>query len=159
MIRCRLKYHFFFSSLIILSFFITASCAKKSKLSPEARAGIEVPSILEEEAPSELEAKGLGVLIRSQDRAILEKNAQWLKTNPQSNILIEGHCDERGTIEYNLALGDRRANAAREYLISLGIDPRRIATISYGEEKPFDSVHNEEGWSKNRRAHFVLTTK
>jgi peptidoglycan-associated lipoprotein len=72
---------------------------------------------------------------------------------------IEGHCDERGTGEYNLALGERRANSAKKYLISLGIEPSRISTISYGEERPFDQGHNEDAWTKNRRAHFVILKK
>ncbi len=75
---------------------------------------------------------------------------------PNVKILIEGHCDERGSEEYNLALGDKRANAAKEFLIKEGVDPSRIRTISYGEERPFDPRHNEEAWAKNRRAHFVL---
>ena len=74
-------------------------------------------------------------------------------------IQIEGHCDERGTIEYNLALGERRANSAKNYLISLGISPDRISTISYGEEKPLDPGHNEEAWAKNRRAHTIIPSK
>ena len=74
-------------------------------------------------------------------------------------ITIEGHCDERGTAEYNLALGERRAVAARTYLVSLGIAADRIRTVSYGKEFPFDPAHTEEAWAKNRRAHFVVTQK
>jgi peptidoglycan-associated lipoprotein len=73
--------------------------------------------------------------------------------------LIEGHCDERGTSEYNLALGDRRANAAREYLASLGIDASRIRTVSYGKERPFCTASTEECWQQNRRAHLLITAK
>ncbi|RMF93895.1 MAG: peptidoglycan-associated lipoprotein Pal [Candidatus Schekmanbacteria bacterium] len=86
----------------------------------------------------------------------LEKNAEVLKKNPSVNVLIEGHCDERGTVEYNLVLGEKRANAAKEYLVNLGVDSSRIDTISYGEERPFDPGHNEIAWAKNRRAHFVI---
>ena len=75
------------------------------------------------------------------------------------NFQIEGHCDERGTDEYNLALGERRANSTRKYLISLGIEASRISTISYGEERPLDSENSEEAWTKNRRAHFVILSK
>jgi peptidoglycan-associated lipoprotein len=89
----------------------------------------------------------------------LTKNAGWLKQNPTARIMIEGHCDERGTNEYNLALGDRRANAAAAYLTSLGIAENRIETISYGEERPFAFGHDEATWAKNRRAHFVITSK
>ncbi|NIS71529.1 MAG: OmpA family protein, partial [Proteobacteria bacterium] len=72
---------------------------------------------------------------------------------------IEGHCDERGTNEYNLALGERRAMSARNYLMSLGIPRNRLSTISYGEEMPVDSQHNEDAWAKNRRGHFVVLSK
>lgn len=75
---------------------------------------------------------------------------------PNVKIIIEGHCDERGSEEYNLALGDKRANAAKDFLVKLGVDPSRIRTISYGEEKPFALGHNEKAWALNRRAHFVL---
>jgi len=92
--------------------------------------------------------------LTSESRANLEHNAAVLKEYPDIRVLIEGHCDERGTIEYNLALGSRRALAGRNYLINLGIDPDRLATISYGEERPADPRHNEEAWAKNRRADF-----
>jgi peptidoglycan-associated lipoprotein len=91
-------------------------------------------------------------------RRLLEDLAQALKANPQFAVLIEGHADERGTPEYNLALGERRAQAAKDYLVSLGVDPNRIDTISYGEERPLDSGHNELAWALNRRAHFVVRT-
>lgn len=94
--------------------------------------------------------------VRPDARPILESNAGWLKENPQAKIQIEGHCDERGTVEYNLALGDRRAKSTRDYLISLGADPKQLSTISFGEERPQDPGHNEEAWAKNRRAHFVI---
>jgi len=82
-----------------------------------------------------------------------------LSKNPNLKIQIEGHCDERGTAEYNLALGQRRANSAMKYLISLGIPAGRLSTISYGEEKPLDPAHNDEAWAKNRRGHFVILSK
>ena len=82
-----------------------------------------------------------------------------LKRNPSWVVTIEGHCDERGTAEYNLALGERRANAARAYLVSLGIPADRLRTISYGKEFPFDPGHDEAAWARNRRAHFVVTQK
>ncbi|MEK6692484.1 MAG: peptidoglycan-associated lipoprotein Pal, partial [Nitrospirota bacterium] len=94
--------------------------------------------------------------IRDDVKAILEKNAAWLKKNPGVKIQVEGHCDERGSNEYNLALGDRRARSARDYLVLLGVDPKRVSTISFGEEKPLDPGHNEEAWTKNRRGHFVI---
>lgn len=89
-------------------------------------------------------------------RTILRGNADWLKSNPRARIEIEGHCDERGTGEYNLALGAKRAQAAREYLTSLGIDGARLSTISYGEEIPICKEQSEECWRQNRRARFVI---
>ncbi len=97
--------------------------------------------------------------IRPGDTAILKENAALLKKFPNVKIQIEGHCDERGTIEYNLALGERRANNTKQYFISLGISPDLISTISYGKERPLDSGHNEEAWAKNRRAHPIILSK
>jgi peptidoglycan-associated lipoprotein len=89
----------------------------------------------------------------------LQANADLLRKNGTWQITIEGHCDERGTAEYNLALGERRANTARDYLVSLGIPATRLKTVSYGKEFPFDQGHSEQAWSKNRRAHFVITAR
>ena len=97
--------------------------------------------------------------IRPGDAEILKENATLLKKYTNVKIQIEGHCDERGTIEYNLALGERRANNTKQYLISLGVPPDRISTISYGKERPLDSGHNEEAWAKNRRAHPIILSK
>jgi peptidoglycan-associated lipoprotein len=90
---------------------------------------------------------------------VLNANAEILKKYPTWVITIEGHADERGSAEYNLALGERRALAARNYLVSLGISADRLRTVSYGKEFPFDPGHDEAAWSKNRRAHFVVTSK
>ncbi|MBI4595310.1 MAG: peptidoglycan-associated lipoprotein Pal [Candidatus Tectomicrobia bacterium] len=92
-------------------------------------------------------------------RQALAKNGAWLKDNKNVEILIEGHCDERGTEEYNLALGEKRAMTVKSYLVTLGIDANRLFTISYGKEKPVDPGHNDTAWAKNRRAHFVITSK
>ena len=97
--------------------------------------------------------------IRPGDAEILRENAALLKKYPEVKIQIEGHCDERGTVEYNLALGERRANATKRYLVSLGVSGDRISTISYGKEKPLDPGHNEEAWAKNRRAHTIILSK
>jgi peptidoglycan-associated lipoprotein len=97
--------------------------------------------------------------IRPTDAGILKENAALLVKFPNVKIQIEGHCDERGTVEYNLALGERRANNAKRYLISLGIPEKRISTISYGKERPSDPGHNEEAWAKNRRAHTIILSK
>lgn len=92
-------------------------------------------------------------------QAALTASANWLKRNAQYNVLIEGHCDERGTEQYNLALGDRRANSAKDYMVALGVDANHIRTVSYGEERPFDTGHDEAAWAKNRRAHLVIVGK
>lgn len=97
--------------------------------------------------------------ISGQGQAALQNNAQLLKQYGTWVVTIEGHCDERGTPEYNLALGERRAIAARDYLVSLGIAPDRLKTVSYGNEFPFDPAHTEDAYSRNRRAHFVVTAK
>jgi len=94
--------------------------------------------------------------LRTDAREQLDMNAKWLQANASKKVTIEGHCDERGTSEYNLALGERRARSAKDYLVNLGADSGRLTTISYGEEKPFALGHNEEAWAQNRRDHFVV---
>ena len=103
----------------------------------------------------ELDSAELGAVGQStlqENAAVLKKYATW-------QITIEGHCDERGSAEYNLALGERRALTARDYLVSLGVSANRVRTVSYGKEFPFEPLHEESAWSKNRRAHFVITAK
>ena len=92
-------------------------------------------------------------------RAIVSANADIMKRYPTWVVTVEGHCDERGTAEYNLALGEKRAVAVKTYLVALGVSPDRLRTVSYGKEFPFDTGHTESAWSKNRRAHFVITSK
>jgi peptidoglycan-associated lipoprotein len=92
--------------------------------------------------------------IRSGDAEILNKDYEWMKGHP-GKVRIEGNCDERGTVEYNLALGQKRADAAKAYLVNLGADPGRLETVSYGKEKPVDPGHNEAAWAKNRRDNFT----
>ena len=94
--------------------------------------------------------------VRPADKGTLDENAKWLKSNQSALLLIEGHTDERGTNEYNLALGERRAKATRDYLVSVGIDAGRITVISYGEERPTCTEKTEACWAKNRRAHFLV---
>ena len=129
-----------------------------------------VPVTIEREAPAPPTAQMLndmGVLqtvyfgfdsstLNDQARAQLRANADWLKANPGHVVVLGGHCDERGTKEYNLALGERRASAARDYLASLGVDISGLRVISYGEEDPADAGHNEDAWAKNRRCMFVF---
>jgi peptidoglycan-associated lipoprotein len=93
--------------------------------------------------------------IRPEDRKILSSLADYLLKNKNVKIVIEGNCDERGTAEYNLALGDHRAQEAKKYLVNSGVDRKRIKVVSYGKERPLDPAHNEEAWVKNRRDHFV----
>jgi len=95
--------------------------------------------------------------IRDDQRAALNQDVSWLKGNPAAKITIEGHADERGTNEYNLALGERRAKATRDYLVAAGVDTARISIVSYGEERPFVLGHDESAWKWNRRAHFVIS--
>jgi len=94
--------------------------------------------------------------LREDARAALDRDARLLRDAPDVNVTIEGHCDERGTVEYNLALGEKRANAARDYLVSAGVPTARIQTVSYGKERPFAEGHDETAWAQNRRAHVVL---
>jgi peptidoglycan-associated lipoprotein len=93
--------------------------------------------------------------IKPEAAQILDSDAAWLKANPGQLVLIEGHCDERGTVEYNLVLGERRAKAAMNYLVAQGVQASRFTVISYGKERPFCTEHNEACWSQNRRAHFL----
>ncbi len=95
--------------------------------------------------------------LKSDAQATLKKQAAWLKKYPSVTIVIEGHCDERGTREYNLALGERRANSSKDYLVSLGINPSRIKTISYGEERPVALGSNDKSWAQNRRSVTVVS--
>jgi peptidoglycan-associated lipoprotein len=97
--------------------------------------------------------------VTADGRAVLDANAAVLRQNPTWTVTIEGHCDERGTAEYNLSLGERRAVAARDYFISLGVPANRLRTVSYGKEFPFDPGQTEDAWARNRRAHFVITAR
>ncbi|HYB94995.1 MAG TPA: peptidoglycan-associated lipoprotein Pal [Vicinamibacterales bacterium] len=97
--------------------------------------------------------------VSASGQQVLQENAAVLKKYPTWQVTIEGHCDERGTAEYNLALGERRAVSAKNYLVSLGVAADRIKTVSYGKEFPFDPGHDDSAWAKNRRAHFVITAK
>lgn len=134
---------------------------------------VQEPAVQQEVMPTEIEALNRWVqekgYIRdayyNYDEATLDGAAQdalqnsatWLKGEGSGySVLLEGHCDERGTEQYNLALGDRRANAAKDYLATLGINNGRMRTVSYGEERPFDEGHDDAAWAKNRRAHIVL---
>lgn len=166
--------------LVVLAFacgtmLMMSSCAKKQIGTGEAAPAVAAPSAPAPAAaaPSTkgvdmaqdvraFEAEGIYFdfdksEIKPEAKAVLEKKASWLRANSSYKVKIEGNCDERGTNEYNLALGDRRAKAAQKYLNALGISMDRMSTISYGEEKPICTEHNEKCWSKNRRDDFKLS--
>jgi peptidoglycan-associated lipoprotein len=93
--------------------------------------------------------------LRPGDRDVLTSHGKWLSDNGSVRVLIEGHCDERGTVEYNLALGEKRARTARDFLVNYGVPADRVEIISYGKERPLDPRHSEDAWASNRRCHFV----
>ena len=166
--------------LIVPGLLFTVSCAKKQIASDTSLTGVpeaESTKLTAEEEAARQRQRGIEaaktaarnmfvnedihfefdrsrLLPEAQD--ILKKKAAWLRDNPDVSVIIEGHCDERGTNEYNLALGDRRAQSTKTFLVDLGIEDARMTTISYGEERPMDTGHNQEAWSKNRRVHFVI---
>lgn len=151
-----------------------ARVAAEEKAQQEEQARIESERIAAEEAAEEQrmmevkkQAKAAFVnrnihysfdsfALSPEARAILDDKVEWLRSNPSAMVTVEGHCDERGTREYNLALGDRRAKSAKKYLVDSGIAGSRIATISYGEERPLENSKSEMAWAKNRRAQFVI---
>lgn len=164
--------------VLVLSVLLCPGCKKRETTTPEGPAeiigpGEEIELVLPEAGPpisAFVEPENQEVFqdihfdfdrsdIRPVDRPILEGIAEYLKTNPEIFLLAEGHCDERGTNEYNLGLGERRALSTRAFLVGLGVDAGRIRTISRGEEDPLDPGHNEEAWAKNRRAHFKVAVQ
>jgi len=157
-------------TLLVLAIFLAGGCGSKPPVEAEQPPIAEEPPpppppVVEEESPPPPAEMVLKTVyfdfdkynLRPEAMELLKVNAQALKDNPDVTVAIEGHCDERGTVEYNLALGERRANSARQYLVDLGIAAGRMRTISYGEERPADPGHNEGAWAKNRRADFVRT--
>lgn len=149
--------------LAVAALMFTVSCAGQFVYDPSVKT-----SLSEEEA--RLVAEGGDEMFTNEDiyfafdSSALSQDAKhtllrkdyWMKNNSNANVQIEGHCDERGTEEYNLALGERRAISAKKYLVNLGIAESRLDTISYGELRPVARGHNEEAWAKNRRAHFII---
>jgi len=155
--------------LLLAGALLLAGCPKKPEVAtgaPRAEAPAPVPEARPEPAPpAPAPAKEPlqdvffdfdKAVIRDDGKKSLNENIQWLKANPAVQIRVEGHCDERGTNEYNLALGERRAKVVRDYLVAGGIDAKRISTVSYGEERPFVQGHDESAWKGNRRGHFVV---
>lgn len=129
----------------------SAMAARQAEAAAGAAATMEKPSRFEDIYFDYDKA-----FIREDAKPTLAKIAAYLKGTPTASVQIEGHCDERGTAEYNLALGERRAEATKKYLVSLGVKAGALSTISFGEEKPADPGHTEAAWAKNRRAHFVV---
>ena len=171
---------------IICAFVLPAGCAKKAVMKEEAAVEKEAAAVKQapaEAAPAKApeeqkvdEAAMAAALadkeasqfadihfafdrfdLRHEARKILDTHARWLKAHSEFVVRIEGNCDERGTVEYNMALGQRRATGAMKYLVDLGVAKNRLSTISYGKERPLDPGHNEEAWAKNRRDHFSVT--
>ena len=171
--------------LVIPGLLFTFSCAKKTNTIPtgmDDMAGKSVMAPTDEECPpvgtkvETLDDEAARMAMTARDRfvnadiyfsydkaillpeaqAILKKKVEWMRKNPGAKVTVEGHCDERGTNEYNLALGERRAQSAKTFLVDMGIKAQRLSTISYGEERPLDSGHDESAWRKNRRAHFEI---
>lgn len=168
----------FVIGIFCVTFATGCGSMKKGKKTPEQLASLEESAIKGEDIPLEGMPKGdfvepsskgiNGIFedthfdydksnVRQADYPVLNKIGSWLKNNEDVSLMIEGHTDERGSSEYNIALGEQRALNTRRYLVGLGIDSSKIYTISYGEEKPADSGHNESAWSKNRRAHFLVS--
>ncbi len=162
--------------LMVLTLFVGVGCAKKKVTAPEKKV-IETKPEIKEEIPAKEDigvvketiftSEEEGILkdihfdfdkyeIKDKAKPVLRAIADLLITKSNVRITVEGHCDERGTNEYNLALGDQRAKAAKNYLVSLGVSSDRLEIVSYGEEKPICTEHDEQCWWKNRRAHFVL---
>ena len=140
--------------LVLCVAFMAAGCTCKAK---KVGDGDNIPLAGEEGPLKRIHFDFDKSNITDQAAATLRMNAEWLAANPGARVQIEGHCDERGTNEYNMALGSRRAKSAHEYLRSLGVDAGRMSTISYGEELPLDPGSNEEAWAKNRRAEFRVS--
>lgn len=142
----------------VLCLSVMASCQKRVavEVAPPTRVEVievvSVPDYLSQEIYFAFDKFNL----TQQSQEILDVKAAFMKQNPEFTVIIGGHCDERGTSEYNMALGERRANAAKQYLVDQGVNPARIRTLSYGEEQPADPAHNEAAWAKNRRDTFVF---
>jgi peptidoglycan-associated lipoprotein len=157
---------------VVPGLMLTASCAKKV-VKPEAAVSKAVE--VEKKAPPAPTVDNSAILAAREkftkedvhfafDSAVLDATAQsilkdkasWLKNNSDAAVTIEGNCDERGTVAYNIALGERRAESAKAFLVNMGIPAAKMTTVSYGKEKPLDPGHNEQAWAKNRRDHFVI---
>ena len=147
------------SNLILATIFafLLSACAQKaakidSQLQGDVYTGTDTVEYLADGVPDRVFFATNESVLTTASRDTLRKQAAWLRKNPDINVVLEGHADERGTREYNLALGERRANSAKDYLMTYGISENRISVISYGKERPVDSGSNPLSWSKNRRS-------
>ena len=145
--------------LIILLSMVVSACATKktatnldSQIQGDVYTGTDTVEYLAKGVPDRVFFATNETILTTMSRDTLRKQAAWLRENPSVNVVLEGHADERGTREYNLALGERRANAAKDYLMTYGVSVDRISVISYGKERPVDSGSNPLSWSKNRRS-------
>ena len=145
--------------VILVSLAVTACASKKtttasidSQIQGDVYTGTDTVEYLAKGVPDRVFFATNESILTTKSRDTLRKQAAWLRENPNINIVVEGHADERGTREYNLALGERRANAAKDYLMTYGVSADRISVISYGKERPVDSGSNPLSWSKNRRS-------
>ena len=144
--------------LIVLACLVLSACATKKVSAPAGQmqgdvyTGTDTVEYLADGVPDRVFFATNEIILTTRSRDTLRKQAGWLRENSDVNVVLEGHADERGTREYNLALGERRANAAKDYLMTYGISSNRISVISYGKERPVDSGSNPLAWSKNRRS-------
>lgn len=165
--------------LVALLLTLVAGCGRKPKVATDTTPAPAPVQVIPETAPpapaapaptpavdyASLDPNSYGIedvffpydsfTLSDADMATLEKNARLMKEHAAVNYLIEGHCDERGTVEYNLALGEKRARVVQDYLVTLGVPAARLRLVSYGEERPFAEGHDEAAWAQNRRAHFA----
>ena len=159
---------------VVPGLMLTASCAKKV-VKPEAAVS-KTDDSMKKAAPAPAPATDNSAMLAAREKfvredvhfafdsavldataqAILKDKAGWMKSNMDAATTVEGHCDERGTVAYNIALGERRAESAKAFLVNMGIPAAKMTTVSYGKEKPLDPGHNEQAWAKNRRDHFVV---
>jgi peptidoglycan-associated lipoprotein len=169
------RFGILFLVLTLAVLMVLPACSKKEAppveedVTPAEEVPPPPPPPVEEEEPEVIEEEEFEPLvlediffdfdkynIRSEFKGVLEENAELLMSRSEAILVIEGHCDERGTAEYNLALGEKRAKAVMDFYIAYGISADRLSMISYGEERPFDYGHDEDAWAKNRRAHMVI---
>lgn len=157
-----------FLPLLLLASLIFTGCSSTAKKtggssdSASVTSGIELNGSSDESTAGPLKSVFFAFdssALSSSARETLEQNAQWLKLTDKVDIQVEGHCDERGGHQYNIALGERRARAIKEYLVALGVSESRVSIISYGKERPVSFGHDEGSWSQNRRGNFVITAK